>query len=134
MAKFNAGTAVESMEYDFTDYGGGSGVIPEPTDDILDAFYAQVAEVMGQVQETIGGLQNLDTTDPEAVQAALTQVEGSSIMSQVSSALTDVIAGLTQGRPSAEEIGRLPFRVKQAFMGWLVTQFSPEAATPGTNG
>lgn len=132
MGKFNAGTAVEAMEYDFTDYGGGAGVIPEPSDEVLDAFYQNLALVMDEVQETVGDLQDLDISNIDAVQKALAATEGTSAIRKVSDSLTTLLADLTQGQPSAEDIARLPFRVKQAFMGWLVGQFNPEGGTPAS--
>lgn len=130
MSHFDASTAVEVITFDFTKYGGGAGEIPEPTDEVLDNFFQGLSITMGNLKESVKDMKDLDATDPESVQAALSAVQEGDTMQKVSADLNVLIAGLTQGSPSEEDIQRLPFRVKQAFLGWLTGQFSPEGGTP----
>lgn len=132
MGKFDAGTAVEAMEYDFTKYGGGAGIIPEPSGDVLDEFMQALAASMSTVQD-VTNLGEIDTTDGEAVAAALAAIKDQDTIKQVDDELTELVARLTQGQPSADDIATLPFRVKQAFIGWLVGQLNPQAEAPASN-
>ena len=46
MSKFDAATAVEEMEYDFSKYVGGVGVIPEPTTGQMNTYVVSMRRLM----------------------------------------------------------------------------------------
>lgn len=122
MGKFNAATAVEALEYDFSAYGGGEGIIPEPTTGQVDDFF----KVLKSLYSTI----NPDSADAEAIEALknMNEAEAAGIGDQ----LKDALAALCSGQPSREHLDMLPFRVFSAFSGWLAGSLRPEAPTSGT--
>lgn len=125
MSKFDAGTAVEAMEFDFTAYGGRAGTIPEPSNERFQKFIDRVRK-MGEK----AGLTKADATPAEVAStlANASEKDTSGIVEEIDEAM----ANLCQNTPNVVEIGALPFRVKMAFNGWLVGQFRPEGGTPGT--
>lgn len=129
MGKFSAGTAVEAMEYDFTDFGGSSGTIPEPTTGQIDGFFRGLGEIYEKYESLLP--KNLDPTDPDQAQKAMEAIERID-NEDLNRSVAEVLAGVTSGTPNAEEILALPYRVQQAFTGWLVGELRPEGATPAT--
>lgn len=51
MAKFDAGTIVERLEFDFSDFGGPTGVIQEPTTRRVNAFFKSTKDTIREVQD-----------------------------------------------------------------------------------
>lgn len=131
MAKFDAGTAVEAMEYDFTAYGGSSGTIPEPSEETLDLFMKKIREVALEARRLVNQKGDPNDLSPEDMLNTLSEMDEDT-MTKSLSVVSDALAELCSGTPTAEEISRLPFRVRQAFTGWLVGQFRPEARTAAT--
>lgn len=131
MAKFNAGTAVEAMEYDFTDYGGSSGQIPEPTSKHVDVFFDRIKSLAQEVKRLQTGKQDsspISEVEAGDMLAAMDDLN----LAEYEEALADAIADLCQGTPSGDEISKLPFRVRAAFMQWLIGELRPEAPRPAT--
>jgi hypothetical protein len=125
---FKAAEAVEALEYDFEPYSKAKGVIKEPTADQITAFRNALVSAYTDL-----GL------DPAALNAA---TGGGSDMSAVLTHFGDImastdqmeervlvaVADLTGGAPSEEEIRSMPYRPRQAFLGWMTgTFFNPEA-------
>lgn len=126
MAGFDAATAVEPMDYDFSAYGGGKGIVPEPSTKEMQDFQRKFAGVMRKGQA-------LEMDDEAAM--ALTDKEFDKLQKdaeKIGNELDELISGLCKGQPPQEEVAMLPFRVKTAFSKWLMEQFSPEGATSGT--
>lgn len=117
MAKFNAATAVESLEYDFTHYGGKAGTIPEPSVEQVNTFLSTINSAYKRI---------LSITPDEAAEMSEEEAE------QLGSGVADALAELCSNQPSREEIEALPFRVMAAFVGWVAGEISPNQATPGT--
>lgn len=129
MAKFNAGTAVESMDYDFTDFGGSTGTIPEPTSTLVDGFFSRVKALAQEVRSNLGG--NVEDLSETEAADALASMDGLG-MEDYERNLAEAISDLCQSKPSVEELMLLPFRVRAAFMQWLIGQLRPEAPRPAT--
>jgi len=119
MAKFDASTAVEALEWDFTAYGGGSGTIPEPSEDVIEAFFKGVSGLSG----VLGSQPGPDMTEEEVRALADRGVEFGETMN----GMKDLLATLCSDQPGREDLDKLPLRVLLAFTGWLVGEFRPEA-------
>lgn len=116
---FDAGSAVEALDYDFTAYvADARGTIPEPSQPKLERFADELREIA-----TTGGITEIvklgEDPSQEQLVAALADLPEDGIK-QVMGAMTDAVVELCDGQPSREEIDALPGRVKQAFIGWVV--------------
>lgn len=126
MAGFDAATAVEPMEWDFSHYGGGKGVVPEPSTREMQDFQRDFAKVMRKGQK-------LEVSDEDAMKMSEKEFDKLQKDAQaIGEELDELIARLCKGTPSREDVATLPFRVKTAFSKWLMEQFAPEGGTSGT--
>ena len=120
---FDAGSAVEALEYDFTTCAIdgkpclGQGTIPEMTDKQLRDFGKATLRVM----KKLGG--DANATSPKTLFASLAPENLEVALDD----MTAMVATFCQGHPSEDELKALPFRVRQAFFGWLFGElFSPK--------
>lgn len=128
MAKFDAGKAVEPMEYDFTAFGGTAGIIPEPSNKQVEDFF----NAIGKMAKDLG--LGEDTKDPQ-VRARLAEFMAGLTDEDIAKYKEDVakaVDRLCSGTPSGEEYINLPYRVQGAFSAWLASELRPEAARPAT--
>lgn len=128
MAAFDAGTAVDPMDYDFTTVPGGKGkgTVPEPSTEEMKDFQRDFARIMRDGQK-------LEKTDEEMTAMSDEDFEVfQKSADAIGERLDIVISTLCKNQPSQEEVATLPFRVKTAFSKWLMEQFSPEGETAGT--
>jgi mRNA-degrading endonuclease YafQ of YafQ-DinJ toxin-antitoxin module len=126
MAGFDAATAVEPMDYDFTAFGGSKGIVPEPSTKDMKDFQRDFTKVMRKGQQ-------LEVSDDEALK--MSEKDFDALQKKVEAVgleLDELIGRLCKNSPSAEEVAKLPFRVKTAFSKWLMEQFAPEGGTSGT--
>lgn len=128
MTGFDAGSAVEPMEYNFETVPGGKGkgVIPEPSTSEMKRFQKEFAQIMRKGAA-------LDVSDEDAMK--MTDKEFTDFQKKtdkISEDLDSAIARLCKDTPSVEEVASLPFRVKTKFSKWLMEQFAPEGGTAGT--
>lgn len=129
MAGFDAGTAVEPMDYDFTTVpsGKGKGTVPEPSTEEMKDFQREFAQIMRDGNK-------LDLNDEAALKMTDAQFKKfQKEADEIGVRLDVAIAKLCKNQPSEEEVATLPFRVKTAFSKWLMDQFSPEGAAAGTS-
>jgi hypothetical protein len=129
MTAFDAGTAVEPMDYDFTTVpnGKGKGTVPEPSTKEMKDFQKEFAQIMRDGQK-------LDLNDDAALKMSDKQFEKFQAEADAIGVRLDVaIAKLCKNQPSEEEVATLPFRVKTAFSKWLMDQFSPEGGASATS-
>lgn len=122
MAKFFSVDSLEPLEYDFSGIpkdGGkgfcsGSGAIPEPSTDALEAYQKSMQTLMKG--RSLDALQKQDT---EESRKQLRQV-------------LEHVAKLCQNSPSLEELAQLPPRWKIGFMKTFNREMSdPEVLTAG---
>lgn len=128
MAGFDAGTAVEPMDWDFTTVPGGKGkgTVPEPSTDEMKIFQREFAQIMRDGQK-------LEVDDDAAMK--MTDAEFKKFQAdadKIGERLDIAISKLCKDSPSRDEVATLPFRVKTAFSKWLMEQFSPEGEAAGT--
>ncbi len=126
MAGFDAATAVEPMDWNFEKFGGGSGVVPEPSTKDMKKFQGEFGKIMREGAA-------LEVPDEDA--AKLSDEEFETLRKKaddLGDRLDQAIAKLCKDQPSVEQVSKLPFRVKTAFSRWLLEQFRPEGETAGT--
>lgn len=158
MAKFNAGTAVESLDWDFTAFGGGEGTISEPTTGAVNAFTKNVKGMLKEVKALQKSAQGLDDmidieemdeaelaekmgkVDEASEGAELFQRKTLEHLAELCGAKREVVSEpgeeyrdrLVGGSPSLEQLEKLPYRHLQAFSQWLMGEIRPKKTTPGT--
>jgi hypothetical protein len=122
MGKFDAASAVDPLEYDFTKYGGSSGTIPEPTTKQVESFMNAAIEIAGELGLTPGKPVSMD------------EIAGMSkdVAEQMNSQMTVRVLALCGDTITAEDLDKLPYRVKAAFIAWLAGELNPESRAPGT--
>lgn len=112
-----------SLRYDFTAFGGVTGIIPDPSDVLLEEFNTQYMELL----EKYGVGENVDKDDPDAVADAIQRNKEVSFVEQQKE-MVKLIALLCDDKPSADEINKMPFRVRSRFIAWVQRELvSPEA-------
>lgn len=141
MAKFVAESAVEEMAWNFTKYGGGEGVIPEPSDLAIERFLRKFNIIITQVSRSAANkaaeadAELMIRTDDQGKERLLTFEESIEVLKkidvsetntspEVSDAMLDLVANLTKGNPTKAQIKKLPNRVRGAFYGWLIGQLT----------
>lgn len=116
---FVAKEAVEELSYDFSPHGP-SGVIPEPSGKAIDRFRDKIVKAMKDA--------NLD---PSRQLTMADMDEVLEVSKNVEEAIVSATADLTGIAHST--LNDLPYRIKAAFLGWIMGEFfSPEASTPVT--
>jgi len=112
-----------SLRFDFTAFGGQTGIIPDPSDEKLEKFSQSYMELL----ERYGVGEGVDQNDPDAVAKAIEQNKDHSFVEQQGE-MVDLIAELVDHSPSAEQMAKLPFRVRQRFLTWVQRELvNPEA-------
>ena len=133
MAKFNAGSVIEPMSYDFTAYGGGEGIIPEPSTKQVETMFNDIRRLVLTLKEEVKDISGVDITNlenastddvPEEAVKAL-ETMGESLMSKQQDALAAILAQVCSDRPNQLELTQLPYRVFAAFQKWLMGEIRP---------
>lgn len=159
--KFDASTAPEALEYDFTPWGGVAGTIPEPTDAILQGylkFYDDLSDSDAEAQlraeadaltARSEGKVTIDGDLPELPGAEPEKAEPTPVVKRtlqeiilgdedVARRAVDAVGELCQQSPSAEQIWALPTRIRNGFASWvsnILIWGGPEGNQPaGTSG
>ncbi len=124
--------AIEKIEYDFTSipnnsgsgFCSGKGVIPEPTQPVLEAYAAGIKKLYGLDDED--GKQEIEEAMEAGDSAAKTDGEEAP-------GLMALTAALCQNSPSEAELDELPNRAKLAFMKWIYGELQdPKVTTDAT--
>jgi hypothetical protein len=133
MAGFKATAAVSGLSYDFT----GLEVLDDDAADLLDKAKGTTPEPSYQqvrhMQAAIKTLLGLDPdVDPAEINKEMARMSEEDLLER-DEEFTDIIAGVTSGRPSRDEIAALPFRVREAYIGWVCGELNnPTAGTGST--
>lgn len=130
MAGFNAETVgIEPMEWDFESLGGtGRGVVPEPSDKDMRHFQREFGRIQRQAAQLEPKDEDALKMSPEEIEAVQEKAD------KLSDEMDELVAWLTKGSPSKEQMASLSFRYKMAFSKWLMEQFNPETVAAGTKG
>lgn len=126
---FNAGS-FGKLRYDFTAFGGVTGIIPDPSDQQIEEFI----DTQRSFMEEVGLDPDSDEIDNEALGEMLENDEdGKFNIAEMQRKMVEAVAKLCSDSPSTEAMSALPFRVRQAFLLWVQNQFlNPEASAVGT--
>lgn len=128
MAKFDAATAVEDLEYDFTKYGGGAGVIPEPSTGAVNQFFAQMRILLNEAKGLMPNAEQNEEMSPEEMAETLEGMDDTMAKAaEFQGRSAAAISALCSGEPSTEDLEKLPLRVSREFTKWLVRQINPKA-------
>lgn len=157
MARFDAGQAVESLEYDFTAYGGNAGAIKEPSTGQVNAFFNGMKTLFKEVRQIQNSLNlsdtEMDKMSEEEISEAMAKIdEAESGASEYQTRSLELLAELcgakwedvtddegavvdkrlVGGAPTLDELNDLPYRVLTAFSQWLIKEIQPKKTTPVT--
>lgn len=133
MGGFKAREKVSGLEYDFT----GITVADKSDQDLLDEAVGVIPEpstygvrrMNGRLNDMLGLAP--DATLQERMEALSSKTEAE--MHEVDDEQLDIIAEITDGSPSREELAALPFRHRVAFYGWILGELNnPSAGTTST--
>lgn len=126
MAGFDAATAVDPMDWDFSKYEGGTGTVPEPSTNEMKAFQKEFAKIMRKGAA-------LDIDDDDALKMSEKEfVAFQKKADAIGEELDVAVARLCKNQPSEEQMAKLPFRVKTQFSKWLMAEMNPEGEAAGT--
>ena len=129
MASFNAETAVEPMHCILRPFADFEGDIPEPTTAQLQAFRNAQAIEYERARAPLRALP--DDATAEQVAEVLTEEESEAGHRRSA----EIYAAVCSGKPSADQLAKLPHREFLAFTRWLEGELlSPEAGTGAGNG
>jgi hypothetical protein len=130
MAGFKAEEVLDSLDWDFSPYGG-SGLIPEPSDLQIKNFQAALKGIFGPALVEQAKLKEQGIPTSEQIQEQLNAADDGS--EQIKE-LIRAVAAVCSDQPNVAELTKLPYRLKRHFAGWVVGTFlNPEAGTPATN-
>lgn len=138
MAKFDAGAAVEALDYDFTAFGGKEGTIPEPSSGAVKGYFRSMKDLAKEMRkfkgiaEQIGDVEGL--TDEEITARMSMIEEAEEGVDELQEKQKHMLASLCGGEITYDDLDRLPFRVFQAFNTWLLGEITPKKTTPGSKG
>lgn len=132
MSGFKASQAVSKMSYDFTGIevadedtaallAKAKGVTPEPSPAQVRHFHATQRELLNL---------SPDTTQEEVVRAMAAKTEDQLL--DMDEDIMDMMAEVTSGKPSRDLLAALPFRVREAYYGYLMGELANFLATSGT--
>jgi hypothetical protein len=127
VSKFILAEEVESLDYNFMPYGG-SGTIPEPSAVQIQAFRQALGALVSE-QEDTAAPSGVD--DPKFIEALTLYLNADT--SEMDEKVLHYAADVCSNQPSFDDLSGLPYRARQAFLGWLVGVFLvPEVPTPAT--
>lgn len=133
MPKFDAGSVVDPLDYDFTTVRGypdrkAKGAIPEPTDEQIATFIGAMRDAMKEAGSIAGEVSGeMDVANPTAFFNQLDLYDPDKFLG-VFRAMTAAYSQLCSGQPSVEQIEALPLRVRVRFFAWIQQEVvSPEA-------
>ena len=130
---FDAGS-FGSLRYDFKAWGGVQGRIPDPSDEMLEAFMRRLREIAKEFGADDADDVDLDSASAEEITALLEDDKNLRI-AEVQKLMCEAYGELCQGSPDAAALLQLPLRVRQGFMQWLQRKLmAPEASAADTSG
>lgn len=130
MSTFNLQEEVGQLEYNFEPYGS-RGTIPEPSAMQIQGF----RQALGELYEATANLNTPKSLeeDPEGYVKRMSEFL-SKDTTEDDEKLLHIVADVCSSQPSFDDLVALPFRARQAFLGWLTgTLLVPEAQRPATS-
>jgi hypothetical protein len=125
---FDAGKAVEPLDFDFTAFGGPEGVIPEPSTGQVDDFFDELKSLAHEAKGMLAMADKKKTgemSEQDAVEFLSTLDDD--MVQKFRDRMINALDKLCGGTPSRTDIEALPYRVLNAFNAWLGGALRPEA-------
>lgn len=132
-------SAVETISFDLTAWGGPKGNIVEPSTAIVNQALKKLDKSVEQLSEVQQDIDLLDTKseDYQVKYRALTQKVrdmSDEMFDNIANETVDAVALICGGSPSKEDIESLPHRVQQEFCKFILKEFiNPEGLTAVTS-
>lgn len=127
MAKFDAGTAVEPMEVDFSKFGGPVGTIPEPSGPQVELFMDRMKAMRKKRGKLlVDGERIQESGDEEAMNKFLEEFPDEELKRESAEAFVWVDE-CTSNFLAASMLEKLPPRVWAKFLRWFTGEMSPKA-------
>jgi hypothetical protein len=143
MAKFNAATVVEALEWTFEPLLPAKGTIREPTDDQIVKFLTDVKALVARLQDKArqraadaAGEPGTDLVpagtgrDPADLVDAIEELDPS-VVGEFHQELAGIFGELCSGEPGKDLLLQLPMRIRVVFYSWLREQVMNPEAAPG---
>ena len=147
MGQFNAGKVIDRLTYDFSDFDGGKGTIPEPSTGRVNDFFNGIKDLVAEIRgiaTKVGADKAIEDMSEEDMAIAMENVDEATakatdfntrslrLLALLCGATEDEDGDITGGSPTYAELEALPYRVQQAFSAWLIQEIRPKKATPGS--
>ena len=116
MAGFVASSEVEQLDFDFNPYVEASGVIPEPSAAQIQEFQKSIKTLFGDEFRA----SMLAETDRRAALDSMLDTSKDDEMAEKWGQLLDAVSAVCSGEVTREMLDKLPFRIQQHFIGWLM--------------
>lgn len=117
-----------TLRYDFKAYGGVQGMIPDPSDEMIE----QYLRGMRDAAKEFSAAENTEDLSAEQLQELL-EDDQNMRLAEAQQVIAGLTAELCGGSPTKEQLLALPFRVRQAFLSWLQGKLvNPESNAAGS--
>jgi hypothetical protein len=131
MSKFVAGEILETLDWDFTAFGGRKGVVTEPTEERLGILLVRTASIIEDLAKERDNLS--EDASPEQVATAIEKLSRNEIFPDMMAKMSEAYGEFCLNEPSAEELQALPYRIRMEFFKWLGSEVRPEIFGAATN-
>lgn len=140
---------ISKLHYKFTKFGGQEADIPEPSDDLMLEFWQSQLEVMRVGQDS--SYDTLQSVMMKSLPGEAGSEERKAAEAERDERLRQLVAEIGQrgmknidrrrevaaavcnNQPSVDELKMLPYRIFNAFEGYLMRELSPEGLTAVLN-
>lgn len=125
MAKFNAATALDPVEFDFSKYNGPVGEIPEPSQGQVEEFFDRIGNLRKFASKIERDVKEAAEEGEEALDEYienLPQAELNKFKEEISLWISELCSGF----PSRADVDALPYRVFSAFLVFLLQEYGPK--------
>lgn len=138
---FKAKDVVEALDYDFHPHVDARGVIAEPSTKQIRQLQSRQRAAVQRLGYDLDEDDETQTANILKIMSSLDDDQLREIQDEQIDAVSEVCGceydadaeEWSGGNPSRDEIVALPFRLQQAFFGWLMGEiFDPEATAVGT--
>lgn len=127
-------SAYGTLRYDFKKWGGVQGIIPDPSDEQIEAFLRRLRDIAREFGDDTADDVDIEDASAEQLTAMLEDDTGLRL-ADAQKAIAEAVSELCQGSPDVAQLLQLPFRVRQGFLGWLQRKLmNPEASAVDSAG
>jgi hypothetical protein len=138
MPGFDAGSVVEPLDYSFKTlldpsgkpYCDKAGAVREPTDRQLADYLAGIKKLVASFRGKLPDDLMSGTASPAELTDAVGDLDPEVVI-EFHAGLAAVVAKLCSDDPSAEDLLKLPIRIRGLFYSWLQQEVMAPEAAPG---